>query len=190
MRSSEVQSIRLLTIERRASSGSPQSRRSDEIRRLSIGCVSCEWAPEMRDEQGNQLEPAEELCYLRVPTNKMKGEFYVPVPAYVADAIEVWESVRPPNQEAREDRKTRKPTHYLFLYRNEAMGQHFLNKHAIPLLCKLAGISQTDVVGRITLHRARATTATWMRKMGMAPADIGKLLGHTNPARSSAVVSP
>ncbi len=160
------------------------ARRSDEIRRLSVGCVSREWAPEMCDEKGHQVEPAEELCYLRVPTNKMKGEFYVPVPAYVADAIEVWESVRPPNQEAREDRKTRKPTHYLFQYRNEVMGQNFLNKHAIPLLCNLAGVSQTDVVGRITSHRARATTATWMRKMGMAPADIGKLLGHTNPARS------
>jgi integrase len=160
------------------------ARRSDEIRRLSVGCVSREWAPEMYDEKGHQVEPAEEFCYLRIPTNKMKGEFYVPVPAYVADAIEVWESMRPPNQEAREDRKTRKPTHYLFQYRNEVMGQHFLNKHAIPLLCNLAGVSQTDVVGRITSHRARATTATWMRKMGMAPADIGKLLGHTNPARS------
>lgn len=160
------------------------ARRSDEIRRLSMGCVRREWAPEMRDERGNQLEPAEELCYLRVPTNKMKGEFYVPIPAYVADAIEVWESLRPPNQEAREDRKTRKPTHYLFQYRHEVMGQHFFNKHAIPLLCTLAGVSQTDVVGRITSHRARATTATWMRKMGMAATDIGKLLGHTNPARS------
>jgi integrase len=160
------------------------ARRSDEIRRLSVGCVSREWAPEMYDEKGQRLEPAEELCYLRIPTNKMKGDFYVPVPAYVADAIEVWESVRPPNQAAREDRKTRKPTKYLFQYRNELMGQNFLNKHAIPLLCKLAGVSETDIVGRITSHRARATTATWMRKMGMAPADIGKLLGHTNPARS------
>ena len=73
------------------------ARRSDEIRRLSVGCVSREWAPEMVDEQGNQVEPAEELCYLRVPTNKMRGEFYVPISSYVADAIEVWESVRPPN---------------------------------------------------------------------------------------------
>ena len=160
------------------------ARRSDEIRRLSVGCVRREWAPEMLDEQGHQVEPAEELCYLRVPTNKMRGDFYVPVPAYVADAIEVWESVRPPNQEPIEDRKTHKLTHYLFQYRNELMGRNFLNKHAISLLCKLAGVSQTDVVGRITSHRARATTATWMRKMGMAPTDIGKLLGHTNPAKS------
>lgn len=114
----------------------------------------------------------------------MKGEFYVPIPAYAADAIEVWESVRPPTQAARPDRKMHKPTTYLFQYRNEMMGPTFLNDSAIPLLCKLAGVSQTDIVGRITSHRARATTATWMRKMGMAPADIGKLLGHTNPAKS------
>ncbi len=160
------------------------ARRSDEIRRLSVGCVSREWAPEMCDEHGQPVEPATELCYIRVPTNKMKGEFYIPVPSYVADAIEVWESVRPPNQKMLEDRKTHKPTSYLFQYRNEQMGRTFLNDSTIPLLCKLAGVSQTDIVGRITSHRARATTATWMRKMGMAPTDIGKLLGHTNPAKS------
>jgi integrase len=160
------------------------ARRSDEIRRLQVGCVRREWAPEMRDEQGVPIEPAGELCYLRIPTNKMRGEFYVPVPAYVADAIEVWESVRPPNQGTLLDRKTRQPTQYLFQYRNDLMGERFLNKSVIPLLCELAGVSQTDVVGRITSHRARATTATWMYKMGMAPADIGKLLGHTDPLRS------
>ncbi len=47
------------------------ARRMDEIRRLSVGCVRREWVPEMRDEQGQQVEPAEELCYLRVPTNKI-----------------------------------------------------------------------------------------------------------------------
>jgi integrase len=160
------------------------ARRSDEIRRLHQGCVSREWAPQMQDEQGVPIEPAEELCYLRVPTNKMRGEFYVPIPSYVADAILVWESVRPPNQEPLLDRKTRKPTHYLFQYRNELMGQKFLNGSVIPLLCKLAGVNQTDVVGRITSHRARATTATWMHKMGMAPSDIGRLLGHTDPLKS------
>jgi hypothetical protein len=138
----------------------------------------------MCDEQGAPIEPAEELCYLRIPTNKMRGEFYVPVPVYVADAIEVWESVRPPNQETLLDRKTHKPTQYLFQYRNDLMGVKFLNESVIPLLCKLAGVSQMDVVGRITSHRARATTATWMHKMGMAAADIGKLLGHTDPLRS------
>src|SRR5260221_868873 len=160
------------------------ARRSDEIRRLQVGCVRREWTPEMLDEQGNQIEPEAELAYIRIPTNKFKGEFFVPVPSYVADAIEVWESVRPPNQKTLIDRKTRKPTSYLFQYPNELMGRNFFNESVIPLLCKLAGVSQTDVVGRITSHRARATTATWMYKMGMAPADIGKLLGHTDPLRS------
>lgn len=47
------------------------ARRSDEIGRLNVGCVRREWAPEMRDEHGVPIEPAEELCYLRIPTNKI-----------------------------------------------------------------------------------------------------------------------
>lgn len=47
------------------------ARRSDEIRRLKVGCVSREWAVQMRDEEGKQLEPEEDLCYIRVPVNKL-----------------------------------------------------------------------------------------------------------------------
>ncbi len=47
-------------------------RRSDEIRRLPLECLRSEWAPEMVDEQGVQLEPAEHLWYIRVPTNKYR----------------------------------------------------------------------------------------------------------------------
>src|SRR5258708_39274505 len=46
-------------------------RRSDEIRRLPLDCVRSEWAPEMVDEQGVQLEEAEYLWYLHVPSNKL-----------------------------------------------------------------------------------------------------------------------
>ncbi len=49
------------------------ARRSDEIRRLHLGCVRREWAPEMHDEHGHQIEPAEELCYLRIPINVSSG---------------------------------------------------------------------------------------------------------------------
>jgi hypothetical protein len=41
------------------------------IRRLHVGCVRREWALEMRNEHGVPIEPAEELCYLRIPTNKL-----------------------------------------------------------------------------------------------------------------------
>jgi hypothetical protein len=132
----------------------------------------------------------EQLCYVRVPTNKMTGEFYVPVPAYVADAIKVWEDVRPKDQTRLIDRKTGKPTRYLFQYCNELMGAHFLNESVIPLLCNMAGfvdergVPLEDAVGRITSHQGRATTAAWISRMGMEPSDIGRLLGHTNPIKS------
>jgi len=162
------------------------ARRSDEIRRLKVGCVSREWAPQMHDEKGNQLEPEEDLCYLRVPVNKMRGEFWVPIPSYTADAIEVWERLRPRLQDAQIDRKEQKPTDYLFSMRNQHMGETFLNRSVIPILCKVAGlvdengIPLRDAVGKITSHRARSTLATWLRSNGLSLADIAKFLGHTD----------
>jgi integrase len=162
------------------------ARRSDEIRRLKVGCVSREWAPEMRDEQGNQVEPEEDLAYLRVPVNKMQGEFWVPIPTYTADAIEAWERLRPKLQDPQLDRKEHKPTDYLFMTRNRLMGENFLNRSLIPLLCKVAGLTDEgsvplrDTVGKITSHRARSTLATWLRNNGLSLIYIAKLLGHTD----------
>ena len=91
-------------------------RRSDEIRRLPLDCVRSEWAPEMVDEQGVQLEPAEPLWYLLVPSNKYRGNFWTPIPQYTAEAILAWQAVRPKNQPLLQDRKTGKLTAYLFQY--------------------------------------------------------------------------
>ncbi len=162
------------------------ARRANEIRRLKVGCVSREWAPEMCDEDGHQVEPAEDLAFLRIPVSKMRGEFWIPIPSYTADAIEVWEQLRPKLQEPRIDRKDRKPTDYLFMTRNLLMGEKFLNESIIPLLCKVAGlvdedgIPLRDAVGKITSHRARATLATWLRSNGLSLTHIAKLLGHTD----------
>jgi len=162
------------------------ARRSDEIRRLKVGCVSREWASEMRDEEGKQLEPEEDLCYVRVPVNKLQGEFWAPIPTYTADAIEAWERLRPKLQDARIDRKENKPTDYLFLMRDQLMGRDFLNRSVIPLLCKAAGLVDEqgvplrDAVGKITSHRARSTLATWLRSNGLSLTYIAKLLGHTD----------
>lgn len=160
------------------------ARRSDEIRRLTIGSVQTDIAPEMTDEHGHRIEPEESLCYLRVPANKYGAEFYAPIPAYTAEAIQVWENLRPKNQQTWEDRKTRKPVGYLFSIRDRKMGQNFLNETLIPLLCRKAGVPQKDAVGRITSHRSRATNAQWLRDMGMSPADIGRILGHKHPETS------
>jgi len=162
-------------------------RRSDEIRRLPLECVRQEWAPEMVDENGVQLEPAEKLWYLRVPYNKYKGDFWTPIPQYTAEAILAWKAVRPPNQSSLPDRKTAKLTEYLFQYKGRRIGGSFLNQSLIPLLCKAAGLTDAqgkpyrDAIGRITSHRARSSTAYYLKAMGMTPYDIGKLLGHTNP---------
>ncbi len=162
------------------------ARRSDEVRRLKVGCVSREWVPEMCDEKGNQLEPEEHLAYLRVPVNKMQGEFWIPIPPYTADAIEVWERLRPKLQAPQIDRKENKPIDYLFMRRNQLMGADFLNRSLIPLLCKVAGLVDEhgdplrDTVGNITSHRARSTLATWLRRNGLSLTYISKLLGHTD----------
>jgi hypothetical protein len=85
------------------------------------------------------------------------------------------------------DRKTRQLTAYLFQYREKLVGSEFLNDSLIPLLCKAAGlvdeqgISYRDALGPITSHRARASTAYYLKAMGMSPYDSGKLLGHTHP---------
>lgn len=162
------------------------ARRADEIRRLKVGCVSREWVPEMRDEDGNQVEPEENLSYLRIPVNKYRGEFWVPIPSYTADAIEAWERLRPRLQQPQIDRKEHKPTDYLFMTRNRLMGQTFLNEAVIPLLCQVAGLVDEngvplrDAVGKITSHRARSTLATWLRSNGLSLTYIAKLLGHTD----------
>lgn len=162
------------------------ARRSDEIRRLHRDCVRKEWVPEMRDEHGQALEPEEDLYYLRVPTNKLQGEFYVPIPRYTADAIEAWKRLRPKHQDRAVDRRDEKPTEYLFMIRNQPMGKPFLNHSLIPVLCAVAGLVDEagvplqDAVGKITSHRARATLATWLRSQGLSLAYIAKLLGHTD----------
>ncbi len=162
------------------------ARRADEIRRLKVGCVSREWAPEMHDENGNQVEPEEDLAFLRIPVNKMQGEFWIPIPSYTADAIEVWERLRPKLQDPQIDRKEHRPIDYLFMTRNQLMGKGFLNSSVIPLLCKVAGLVDADgvplrdAVGKITSHRARSTLATWLRSNGLSLTYVAKLLGHTD----------
>ena len=140
----------------------------------------------MRDEKGDQVEPEEDLAYLRVPVNKMQGEFWIPIPTFTADAIEAWERLRPKLQGSQIDRKENRPIDYLFMTRNQLMGGAFLNRSLIPLLCKVAGLVDEsgvplrDAVGKITSHRARSTLATWLRSNGLSLTYIAKLLGHTD----------
>src|SRR5436305_9142859 len=141
----------------------------------------------MVDEHGVQPEPAEQLWYLRVPTNKYRGEFWSPIPQYTAEAILAWKALRPKNQPLIQDRKTRQLTAYLFQYREKLVGSEFLNDSLIPLLCKAAGLSDEqgtpyrNAPGPITSHRARASTANYLKAIGMTTYEIAKPRGHTKP---------
>src|SRR6266496_2112077 len=116
--------------------------------------------------------------------------FGTPIPQYTAEAILAWKAVRPKNQPLLQDRKTGKLTEYLFQYRRKMIGEAYITDHLIPLLCKAAGLTSElgkpykDAIGPITSHRARSSTAYYLKAMGMTPYDIGKLLGHTNPNRT------
>ena len=86
------------------------------------------------------MEPEEDLAYLRVPVNKMQGEFWIPIPTFTADAIEAWEPLRPKLQVARIIVRRTGPIDYLFINADQLMGGAFLNRSLIPLLCKVAGL--------------------------------------------------
>ncbi len=158
------------------------ARRANEIRRLRVGCIRRDWDPEMLNEHGVPFpEHNAQLCYLHVPPNKTKGAYWVPIPQYVADAIEVWERERPLKQRKLIDSKDNSLVDFLFCFRGSKMGRQFLNDSLIPALCKRAGVPESDARGTITSHRARSTIATMLRRNGLSLEDISEFLGHAKP---------
>jgi integrase len=146
--------------------------RSDEIRRLSVGCVR--WQ--------NASTTDERVCFLDVPVNKTGPAFTKPIAALVGESIEIWESQRP-QQPVFIDRKTAQQTHYLFSYRGKQVGQAYINTSLIPLLCQKANLPREDARGRITSHRARSTIASQLAnaKDPMSLLELQQWLGHQSP---------
>ncbi len=158
------------------------ARRPNEIIRLQVGCIRRDWDPTMLDEHGIPL-PGEvaQLCYVHIPSNKTKGPYWVPIPRYAADAIEMWERERPAKQPKRIDSKDNALVDFLFSLKNKKMGARFLNETLIPALCRRAGVPEEDARGSITGHRARSTIATMLRRNGLSLEDISEFLGHAKP---------
>lgn len=88
--------------------------RSDELRRLPIGCIR--W---QHDEASGT---AKVVCLLDVPTSKNDAAFTKPVDRLVGDAIRIWEEVRPTQPPLR-DPKTNEMVHYLFAFRGKQLGK-------------------------------------------------------------------
>jgi hypothetical protein len=135
--------------------------RTDELGRLELGCIR-ELTPGLDPELQEQLDRdvADLVCLLSVPVNKTSAAFTKPVGKIVAEYVRTWEAIRG-QQPTVIDRKTRQPTHYLFMHRGRKLGHKFLNGVLIPLLCRKAGVPLEDLPGkRITSHRGRASLAT------------------------------
>jgi hypothetical protein len=153
--------------------------RSDEIRRMRVGCVR--W----HDEVGvaGTGGGGKKTCLLDVPVNKTGTAFTKPVDSVVGEAIAAWERVRP-EQPNLVDRKTAQIVDFLFAFRGRRVGYSYLNGTLIPLLCRKAGVPTHDARGNITTHRARSTIATQLgnAKDPMLLLELQQWLGHRWPA--------
>lgn len=156
--------------------------RNDEIRRLKVGCVRWQRG-EAAVHGADETLAKEAICWLDVPVNKTGGAFTKPVDRAVGEAIEAWEKVRP-RQPSAVDPKTAETVHYLFHRWGRRLGEGYINKCLIPLLCRKAGIPESDTRGSITSHRARSTIATQLfnAKEPMGLFELQEWLGHGSPA--------
>ncbi len=156
--------------------------RSDEIRRLAVGCIR--WQGEDVDvaETGETL-PKDAVCFLTVPVNKTNTSFPKAVNPAVGRAIAAWERKRPAHP-AHPDPKTGELAHFLFAYKGHMIGVQYLNKYLIPMLLRRAGLPREDERGAITSHRARSTIATALYNApdGMTIWELMQWLGHKSPS--------
>jgi len=169
------------------------ARRSDELLRLRVDCLREEWDPDMLDEDGEPLPQAGDVVgesrdgshtiwYLRVPTNKYGGEFYVWIPPYTARAINDWIAVRAKLAPQRYDAKDREFADLLFTAHGRGMTRAFLNQRLIRFLCERAGIDYKDAKGNYTCHRGRSSRITLLRQCGMELDDLAQYAGHKDTA--------
>lgn len=153
--------------------------RSDELRRLRVGCVR--WQLPHVNADTTSAPPA--LCWLDVPPNKTSASFTKAVDRLVGEAIAAWEAERPTQLPAL-DEKTGESVQFLFSCRGRRIARDYINHRLIPALCEKAGMPAQDLRGNITSHRARSTIATQLAnsRQPMSLLDLMDWLGHRNPA--------
>lgn len=170
--------------------------RADEIVRLRAGCARRQRTDVTVAATGESLKK-DEVCFLDVPTNKTATAFTKPVHPIVEQRIAQWERKRPTGptgQPAALDRKTAEQVHFLFSVRNRAVAKAYLNDSLIPVLCRKAGVPESDSRGKITSHRARATIASQLYNAPdpLSLTELQAWLGHKDPksTQSYARVDP
>ncbi|MET9888110.1 hypothetical protein ABZZ20_34320 [Streptomyces sp. NPDC006430] len=110
------------------------------------------------------------VCLLDVPTHKTGTAFTKPVDQLLGQAIEAWQAIRPA-QPPMLDRKTNEYVDFLFAHRARRVAKHYINTAIIPMLCRKAGVPNSDVRGNITSHA----------KEPMTLFELQEWLGHRTP---------
>jgi integrase len=154
--------------------------RNDEIVRLRVGCIR--WLSESVPVIGEGgILSRDAICMLEIPANKTSIQFTKPVDRVVGEAIEAWERVRTETPMML-DPTTKEMVQFLFAQRAKSVGRTFINNTLIPILCRKAGVPESDAKGDITSHRARSTIATRLAncKDPMTLHELMEWLGHTS----------
>ena len=153
--------------------------RTNEIRRLRVGCVRWQSEDVMVPETGDILRK-DATCFLEIPVNKTSTAYTKPVHPLVGKRIAEWEQVRPKEQLREIDPKTGESVQFLFSYRGKRIWDGYINEVLIPLLCRKAGIPEQDSRGQITSHRARATIASQLynAREPLSIFELKEYLGH------------
>jgi integrase len=166
--------------------------RSNELRRLRVGCVRWQHDDVRVSGEGSDL-PRDAVCWLDIPITKTSRAFTKPVDKLVGEAIEQWELVRP-KQTRHLDPKTGEMVDYLFLFRDRPLGLNFINHTLVPILCRKANVPAADARGTITSHRARSTIASQLynSRDPLSLFELQEWLGHSSPHSTQyyAKVSP
>lgn len=156
--------------------------RSNEIVRLRVGCVRWQHDNTTITAGSEEVLARDAVCLLDIPTNKTGTAFTKPVDPILGQAIETWQNIRP-QQPRLLDRRTGEQVDMLFTYRARRVSTVYINNTVIPMLCRKAGIPDTDVRGAITSHRARSTIASQLynAKEPMTLFELQAWLGHRSP---------
>lgn len=152
--------------------------RSNEIRRLQVGCIR----PALGEEDESNSSSPRAICNLTVPVGKSGSGSRKPIPGAVGEVIKMWEKHRPAVPKHWDD-KTTDAVNFLFVWKGKQVGLDCLNNTIIPILCRKAGISNDDVLGKFTSHRARHTLAFLLSNAPtpMSDADLQDWLGQLSP---------
>ena len=171
-RSAAIRGIRSSSSARSRCCGCSPGCASTRSSGCGVGAIRWQHRPERRRR-------ARTVCLLDVPTNKTATAFTKPVDRPSARRSKHGRRVRPAQPRV-PDRKTGELVDMLFAYRGAQLGEKYVNRALIPLLCRKAGVPREDVRGQITGHRARATIASQLynAKEPMSLFELQAWLGH------------